>query len=156
MSKPVSKSERARIVAALRAGGTCSGVAREHGRDKYTVSKIAAAEGIKFDRGRTKTATAAREADNRDRLSTLAGLLLDDAYALRLQLFAPHMAYSFGGRDNEYNEHEVPEPGPRDKQALMTSIGIAVDKVRQITQADDTSGLAAVDAWLRDVMAPPQ
>jgi transposase-like protein len=152
MSKRLSPAERRRIAEALRGGGSVHGVAREFGRSKDTVSRIAAGAGIDVGRSEPKIATEARLADTRSRLAELAGLLVEDAHKLHGQLFAPHTAFAFGGRDNVYSEHEIPEPTARDKQALMTSIGIAVDKVHAITRQDDDGALAAVDGWLRDVI----
>jgi transposase-like protein len=148
----LSQAERERIAQALRAGGTVHAVAREFGRSKDTVSRIAAAFDIDLGRSAPKRATEARMADVRARLSELSIGLVEDAHRLRGQLFAPHTTFSFGGKDNVYTEHEIPEPTARDKQALMTSIGIAVDKVNAITRQDDDGALAAVDGWLRDVI----
>ena len=142
MANRVSSQERDRIIAALRADESRShgSVAREFGRGGATVSRIAAAAGIDPTRSRTKTATEARTTDIRARLSALADNLVADAERLRGQLFVPMIAFAFGGKDNDYNEHEIPEPTARDKQALMTSIGIAVDKARQITASDAPGG----------------
>jgi len=140
MAKLVTQQERQRIVAAIKAGDACGAIAREFARSKATISGIAAAEGLSFERSATKWATEARVADVRSKLSSLADGLADDAARLRGQLFAPHVAFAFGGKDNEYNEHEIPEPTARDKQALMTSIGIAIDKARQITAAEAPGG----------------
>lgn len=140
MAKPVTARERTRIIAAIKGGDSCGAIAREFGRSKGTISGIAVDAGLSFERSATKSATEARVIDVRSRLAALADALVVDAERLRGQLFAPQVAFAFGGRDNEYNEHEIPEPTARDKQALMTSIGIAVDKARQITAAEAPGG----------------
>ena len=140
MAKPVTPRERARIVAAIKAGGTRNDVAREYGRSQGTITGIAEKAGLTFDRSAIKEATEARTTDIRARLAALAEGLVSDAEKLRTQVFAPHMAYSFGGRDNDYNEHEIPEPSPRDKQALLTAAAICVDKARQIVAAEAPGG----------------
>jgi hypothetical protein len=60
MAAPVSEYERARIVDYLREGKTQGWIARETGRSKQTVSRIARDEGIKSDVTATKKAEAAR------------------------------------------------------------------------------------------------
>ena len=153
MAKPLTEAERERIADLLRAGKTVREVRDETGRGLGTIYRVAQAEDIDLGRSEVKTATDAKLADIRARMTRLADGLTEDAERLRAQLFAPHTAYSFGGRDNVYSEHEINEPSPRDKQALLTSIGIAVDKVRQITESqDDKAGLSAVDQWLEDLI----
>lgn len=159
-SKPVTPRERARIVAALKTGQSFGATAREFGRGIATIVRIAKAEGIPGDRSATKPATEARVEDVRAKLSALALALVGDAERLRGQLFAPMVAFAFGGKDNDYNEHEIPEPTARDKQALMTSIGIAIDKARQITATDAPGGeeakglvrdlLEGISEWVAD------
>lgn len=73
----------------------------------------------------------------------LASGLMDDIEKLRSQLFAPTatnqaMVVSDGARDGshvEVVEVKQAEPTFRDKQAAITSIAIAVDKVQLLTGA---------------------
>ena len=58
--QPVSEEERNRIVEALRAGRSVHSIAKEFGRAKGTVSRIAREEGIEFNVQQTKNAAAAR------------------------------------------------------------------------------------------------
>lgn len=62
-AKPVSDGERARIRELHDTGLNCRQIAREMNRTPATISKHAAALGLKFDRSQTREATAAREAD---------------------------------------------------------------------------------------------
>jgi transposase-like protein len=151
MAQQLTPAERQRIIEAIKAGQPRNEIARETGRAPATVTLIAQEEGLSFDRADTKAATEARVTDIRARLAALADGLVADAERLRGQLFAPHVAFAFGGKDNEYNEHEIPEPTARDKQAIMTSIGIAVDKARQITAAEAPGGEEA-RSLVRDLL----
>jgi transposase-like protein len=67
------------------------------------------------------------------RKQALADGLLEDAMRLRGQLFAPTMVHSFGGPDHNFDEARINEPTFRDKQAILTTIGIAVDKIQILT-----------------------
>ena len=151
MAKPLSPAERQQIEDALRAGKSRNQVSRESGRGLGTVTRIAQAAGIALDRSATKPATEAKVADVRARLAELAVLLVEDAHRLHGQIFAPHMAFSFGGRDNTYEEHEIPEPTARDKQALMTSIGIAVQRAAEIVRRDAPE-LGEAKGLIRDLL----
>lgn len=151
MAPKLTADERERIAAALRAGKPRNQVAREFGRGEGTVGRIAKAEGIDLARAETKTATEARAADVRARLAELAVLLTEDAHRLHGQLFAPHVAFAFGGRDNVYTEHEIPEPTARDKQALMTSIGIAIQRAAEIVHGQ-APGVEEAKGLVRELL----
>lgn len=75
--------QRAAILDDIRNGGTCRGIARKHGVAPATVASIARENNIDdaFERSQTKTATAAREVDNRSRRAELAAAALDVAQA---------------------------------------------------------------------------
>jgi transposase-like protein len=139
----VTPEERARIVELIEAGEHgCNEIARIVGRNQATVSKIASEEGLHFERGQTRAATAAKQADSQARLAKLAEDLLDDIERMRQQLWAPCTVYSFGGKENTYNEHDLDEPDFRAKQSIMTSIGIGTDKVLAIRKAEAGPGEA--------------
>jgi hypothetical protein len=139
---PVTPDERERIIASIRAGKGCNEIAAEVGRGPATISRIATAEGLSFDRSQTRAATEARQADMQARLTDLSEQLLTDVERLRRQLWKPCLVYDFGGKENTYAEHELPEPDFRAKQAIFTSIGIAVDKVIAIRKQDTGGGEA--------------
>jgi transposase-like protein len=154
MPAPLAPDKRAAILASLRAGTSRNRAAREHGVSFASVSKIAAAEGISFDRSQTKSATEAAVADLRAIRVATSRRFLAEANLLLDQMHQPHTAYNFGGKDNTYEEHEFPEPPVDAKRTLITSAAIAYDKhlAQERHDADDGSGLAAVDAWLRGML----
>lgn len=140
---PVSAEDRAEIIQLLETGHlSCGEIAARYGRATSTIARIAKAEGIDVDRSRTKAATAAKQADIQARLASLAEQLLDDAHRLREQLWKPCLVYSFGGKENDYNEHTIDQPDFRAKQAILTSVGIAVDKVVAIRKSEAGPGEA--------------
>jgi len=131
-------------------GKSRNAIAREIGRSGHTVSKIAAQLGLSFERGEMiRAATEARIIDGRARRAALALALLEDAERLRQQLFAPMTAFNFGGKDNTYEEHEIPEPTLRDKRDLMNAVGIAIDRSVKLDAYDKIDeSLSGIDAWL--------
>jgi transposase-like protein len=154
MPAPLAPEKRAAIIASLRAGTSRNKAAREHGVSFASVSKIAAAEGISFDRSQTKSATDAAVADLRAIRVTTSRRFLVETNLLLDQLHQRHVSFNFGGKDNTYEEHEFPEPPVDAKRTLITSAAIAYDKhlAQERHDADDGSGLSAVDAWLRGML----
>ena len=134
MPAPISPEKRAQILESIKAGGTCRGIARDHGVSRTSVSKIAQDAGLvdAFGRQQTKHATAAIVADTASRRATLAERLIKLAELSMDQAVA-----------------ELGEASARDAAVVL---GIAVDKHRALVDMDrDPEGLAAVDAWLRGV-----
>ena len=154
MPAPLAASRRAAILEDIRAGMSCGQAARTHGVSRSTVSKLAADNGISFERSQTKSATEAAVADARAIRAATSRRFLDEANKLLDELRQPHTAYSFGGRDNTYAEHEFPEPPVDAKRTLITAAAIAFDKhlAQERHDADDGTGLSAVDAWLRGML----
>ncbi|MFF5972228.1 helix-turn-helix domain-containing protein [Streptomyces sp. NPDC012769] len=152
-TRPVTDEERTRIRELHAQGLGRNAIARELGRGTRTISVEAAAMNLVFDRAATEAATAARKADLAEKRAILADALADDALRLTEQLWQPTFVYSFGGKDNVYEEHRVPEPPPADKRALMAAAtAAAAQSLRLVPPETDQQGLAAVDAWLRDMM----
>lgn len=137
MARPITAKDRERVRRLHAEGKTRNQIAREIGRSGSTVSKIAEALGLTFERGaEVLAATEARQAD----LAALrAGLALDltrDAMRLREQLWQPARVFAFGGKDNEYAEEWHPEPPPADKRALLGAAGMAIDRSLKLAPID--------------------
>jgi hypothetical protein len=104
-----------------------------------------------LDRTATKSATEAKQADAASRRAGLIHRFMDEADKLLTELHRPHTVIGFSGG----HALEVPldEPPPGDKRSLMTAAAIAIDKSLALERHDhDEGGLAAVDAWLREVV----
>lgn len=119
-------------------------IARRVGVSSSTVTAYAPAGS--FDRGASAAATKARQIDMAARRAELAANLLADAERLREQLWRPHLAYAFGGKDNDYNEHELDEPGPADKRALMATISTAMAAHLRLVDHDSDGGVAHAES----------
>jgi hypothetical protein len=134
---PLTDDERATILRLHGEGKPRNHIAREVGRSAGTVSNVVHGAGLTFDRPPgVVAATQAKLEDNREKRARLESLLLDDALALREQLYRPHRVFSFGGRDNTYEEHEHPEPDVAAKATILRGVGIAVDKAVKLAEVD--------------------
>jgi len=144
------------IIGGIAAGKGRNAIAREHNVSVGTVTGIAKAEGLTFDRSLTKAATEAKVSDNKLRRASIISGLLDDVEELRAQLRQPHKVFKIGGRDNVYTEQLVDKPPTDAIRNLVVSIGIMLDKHVRLELHDraDTS-FNGVDAWF-DVMTDGQ
>ncbi|MEU8760658.1 helix-turn-helix domain-containing protein [Streptomyces sp. NPDC048659] len=159
-TNPVTDADRDRIRELHAQGLSRNEIARQLDRSGRTISVQAAAMHLTFDRTATEAATAARKADLEEKRVILAEALADDALRLTAQMWEPAVIHSFGGKEHTYNSHEIPEPLAADKRALMSAAtAAAAQSLRLVPAETDQQGLAAVDAWLRDMMgggAPPE
>lgn len=132
------------------AGMGRNAIMRAMGESGRFVTENCKALGLTFVRGeQVKKATEAKKADARQLRAELALNLLLDADRMRRQLFAEHTAFNFGGKENTYNEQQIPEPTPSDKRALMGAIASAIDKSIVIDKYDSKTGEESdFDRWL--------
>lgn len=154
MPAPLHPDIRAAIITAIKSGATRNAIARDHHVSGATVTKIAKDEGLAgaFDRSATKRATEARSADVAARRVELKGLLIEDAHRLRRQLWEPCRIYKFGGKDNTLNSVDLDEPDFEGKRNLMTSIGIAVQRVADLEKIDAGGGMEEASGLIRDLV----
>lgn len=165
---PFDKPERGDLVAApapwtpaedhqladLHAQGfSLSVCATRMGRSRSTVCVHSKRLGLSWDRSKTKAATQARVADNKALRSQIEAQALVEAQGFLADLHKPFLAFSFGGRDNDYNEHLLDRPPTGDVRNLMQSFNIAINQSLKIAvhDADMSANLAAVDQWLTHV-----
>lgn len=128
-------------------------IARRIGRGTRTVSNHCARMNLVFENTATEAATAARNAQLAEKRSILADALIDDALRLTEQMWQPAKVFNFGGKDNTYEDKDVPEPPAADKRALMTAAtAAAAQSLRLVPPETETEGMAAVDQWLRGMM----
>lgn len=139
--KPLGDKEFAAIAKAIRAGGTCRGIAKQFKRSPDTVRRVARDDGIAEPFARTKTAraTEAKKIDNKARRAELAHLLLEDCHRLRLQLWEKALVYNFD-KEGEYSQHEFPQPTFGDKRAIFQSVRNGVQSIADLERIDQGAG----------------
>jgi transposase-like protein len=142
---PLSDDKRQAILDAIRDGHgvrSARDIGRQHDVSPSTVSKLARDHGLRdaFARAKTKNATAARTGDMREARSQLAQRLIREANEALDDMRKPTLVYAFGGRDNEYNEHELQRPSISDRRSLMTMAAVAIDKHVVLDRHDADAG----------------
>lgn len=154
----LSEEAREAIRADLRATvGTSNGstrkVASRHGVSEATTRRIAAEISLELgtpeSRAKTKNATAATVADMAAQRAEISQRMLAAARRALDDMDSPAKIYNFGGKDNTYNEREVPRPTTADQRNLMIIAATALDKHKMLDGYDASKAAAsAVDDWL--------
>lgn len=123
-------------------------ISREMGITASVISRTAEHLGLDFDRSKIQAATQARLADLAERRALLAEDLLSDAEKLRAQMWEETTVFSFGGKENTYNDHVFDEAPAAEKRALMGTAGMAIDRSLKLAPAEASSGLDAAKSML--------
>lgn len=151
MPKALDPATRQAIEQGIRAGQTRNQIARDNNVSGSTVTKIAKAleahgdlDSAPFDRTQTKQATASKLTDLAARRAELGQLLLEDAFLLRVRMWSKQKALVLANVKGGGQRVEIVE---RDTEAgefrnYMTSIGIAVDKMRVLVDSDEGTAKA--------------
>lgn len=108
-----------------------------------TITKVVQEAGRSFDRAEPAQATAARKADARARRERLHDDYLREASRLLKELRKPTLVFSFGGKENEYNEHTLPEADAHTKLKLVQASTMLADRAMRLAEADSDSGVEA-------------
>lgn len=152
--RPVEPDVRARIIELVEAGMSRNAVAREVKVSPSTVSKVAAEcdPPLVFDRSMSAAAVAARQSDAKARRAELQESLIAKAEDFIASLDQPFLAFSFGGKDNEYNEHELASPPTGDILNLMRSTSLALKEARDLRKDDDDEGVGEAESLLMNLI----
>ncbi|MFF2522442.1 helix-turn-helix domain-containing protein [Streptomyces liangshanensis] len=153
-ARPVTDEEREEVRRLHGEGKGRNQIAKILKRSGKTISDIAVDLGLSFARAaEVRAATEVRQADLAALRAQLALDLTYDAIRLRQQLWEPTTVYNFGGAENTFAKHTFDEAPASEKRALMSTVGVAIDRSLKLAPADtDVEGLAAVDAWLKGMM----
>jgi hypothetical protein len=134
-------------------GMGCNAIARELGVSASTVSAWAKSAGLSFPgQAQTATATVKREFDMAAARARLAQKMTANADRVLDSLDGPYLVYSFGGKDNTYEEHELAEAPISARREGQTIAAIAFDKLTKAMETD-TSGVATAHSLLDTLAA---
>lgn len=147
-NRPPTKAERARVAQLHAEGASRNAIAKTLGRSHDLVDKLAAELGLSFDRSHTEAATAARKTDLAARRANLEAAYLDDAQKLREQLWTPTTVFNFGGKDNTFNERDLPQPPHADQLKIMQASKLAADQSLRLAEFDAGTGVADAKSLL--------
>jgi hypothetical protein len=136
MGRSTLTGKRADEAAALfEQGFGCNAIARKMGIDPATVSHWAADVGLKFDRSQTALAVRAHTIDLAETRVDLAKKMAQVASDMLDSLDGEYLVYSFGGKENDYNEHTLDRPPVEVIRNAVTTAGIAFDKATKVVEA---------------------
>lgn len=150
--RPVTEEDYARVRELHALGMGRNAIAYEMNRGPRTVSVIAAELGLVFDTSMTEEATRARVAQLAALRADTALDLHLDALKLTQQMWEPTRVFSFGGKENTFNDALVDEPPAADKKALMTAAGVALEKSLKLVPPADDSGAEDAKSMLGKLM----
>ncbi|TXL91595.1 helix-turn-helix domain-containing protein [Streptomyces sp. IB2014 016-6] len=152
--RPVTDEEREEIRRLHGEGRSRNAIAEHQRRSGRTISKIVAEMGLSFDRASmTAVATEARSMDLAARRLKLAEDLHVDAERMRRQLWQRTVVYSFGGKENTYEQHVFDEAPADVKKSILSAVGIAVDRSLKLAPPKDETGNEEGIALITNLMS---
>ncbi|GGD33164.1 hypothetical protein GCM10010915_11950 [Microbacterium faecale] len=135
--RPVDDETRERVREAIRAGDPRNTIARKFGLSGSTVSSIAKRAGLSFDRSAVAAATKARSVDLAAGRTRLAEKMLAASEDMLDRIDDPYLVFSFGGKENAYNEHTLASAPVDVRRNVITTAGIVFDKLTRIVEKDN-------------------
>jgi len=151
--RPVEESIRVRAIEMIREGTPRNAIARDLMIAPSSVSRIAEAEGLTFDRATaTASATAARQSDLKRRRLDLINDLFSKAEDHIAAIDQPFLAFNFGGKENTYEEHELDRAPTGDLLNLHRSVSLALKDARELIRDDDDEGVAEAESMLMNLV----
>ncbi|MBZ6258140.1 helix-turn-helix domain-containing protein [Streptomyces olivaceus] len=141
VARPLSAKDRNAVKRLHAQGKSRNDIARAIKRSPSTVSKLAAEQGLTFDRApQVEAATAVRKADLAARRAQFAERLQDIAEREADKMSAPTLYWEWGGKDHKYAEKTAAEPIPGDRRSIMSIIATAVDRSIKLVPPRDDAG----------------
>lgn len=124
---------------------SCRQIAKQLGVAPSTISRWAEREGLSFDRFRTAAASQAHAVDLAAGRLRLAEKMLAATEEMLDTLDDPYVVYSFGGRDNTYEEHTFEDGAPVDvRKTVIQSAGVTFDRLTRIVERSNPELESAV------------
>ncbi|WP_300269052.1 hypothetical protein [Microbacterium sp.] len=134
----ITDEQREHVLALHAEGHPRNEIARRVGISAGSVTNICRAADRSFDRSETKQATEARQIDLAAGRTRLAEKMLAASEAMLDRIDDPYLVYSFGGKDNDYNEHTLESAPVEVRRNIITTAGITFDKLTRIVEKSDT------------------
>ena len=160
MGRPADAKTRRAVEAALQDPSDTRSraqMARDYGVAPRTITRWARELGIppdeRFSTSSIAAATKAAADRRRAKRAALVDKMLDEADALLDRLRQPWLVWSFGGKDNIYNEHVLPEPPVEAVRNALTTAAIALDKSVVVDRHDNAGNDDDAAALLADLGA---
>jgi hypothetical protein len=126
---------------------SCRAIADRLHVSPSTISRWAKQECLKFDRSKVEAAVKAHTIDLAAERLLLANEMMEAARVGLRELKGTFLVYSFGGKDNTYEEHELAKAPPSVRREMMSSAGIAFDKATKVVEKS-TNGVEGAHSLL--------
>lgn len=133
----ITDEQREQVLALHAEGHARNEIARRLKISAGSVTNICRAADRAFDRSETAKATEARQVDLAAGRTRLAEKMLSVAEGMLDKVDDPYLVYSFGGKDNDYNEHVLESTPFEVRQRALTGAGITFDKLTRIVEKDN-------------------
>ncbi|MFB9929182.1 helix-turn-helix domain-containing protein [Amycolatopsis halotolerans] len=143
----ITDADRERVRELHAEGRTRNDIAREISRSPSTVTGIAQALGLSFDRSATAAATHARQVDNRARRTEIVGRLYGRAERILGRLEADRYTFTattINGIESKVLDH-VPAP---DEKALASAMSTHLSAAAKLEQVDADTGAEGARSML--------
>lgn len=130
------------VIALHKKGMSRDQIAHELGCERQFVTEVAQEEGLVF---KTRSGQHKRLEEAADQRARIMKKMNDAAEKMLGLLDQPVVAFNFGGRDNTYAEHELPEPTIQDKLRLMQAAKVGVDAGLALAAHDAGSARVSIN-----------
>jgi len=124
--------ESTRLTELHAAGESLTFIAKEMQRSTETIHRHAERLKLSFDRTRTAKAAEAKHVDNKARRAALEERLLIEAEKVIDQMWSETLVFSFGGKDNTYEEHTLKQPTYSDQKAIVQTAATALNAANKL------------------------
>lgn len=124
--------ESTRLTELHAAGESLTFIAKEMQRSTETIHRHAERLKLSFDRTRTAKAAEAKHVDNKARRAALEERLLIEAEKVIDQMWSETLVFSFGGKDNTYEEHTLKQPTYSDQKTIAQTVATALNAANKL------------------------
>lgn len=143
---------RQAVIDDLPSGMSCRAIAERNGVSADWVSKLAKTVGHRWGAKHTAAAAAVNREYGAEHRALLRRMFQQRAQQLLDEFNEPYLAFSFGGRDNEYNEHRFDTPPIEARRQMIQAAATAVKEARALDEHDRTDEhLSDFDTWLAQI-----
>lgn len=145
--QPVGDEERANIIADMQTGMARNALARKYERSGWTITDIANSVGHVFDRRQTELARAALALDVREAQEQMAKMFLEVGMEALEEATGGRYEITQWSAPSEHSAGRFVrtsvEPTPNDKQRLVTTAAISMQRARELLADGVSSEVAA-------------
>jgi hypothetical protein len=116
--------------------------AAKMGRSQDAVWLHAKALGLSFARTVDIAVSAAIKIDARADRAQFRAEFMEDLKKLKAQMWTPSLVYSFGGKDNTFEEATLDQPAIADQYRLVQAINVGLNAIERLEKMDADVGIS--------------